>query len=103
MNALLALTYHVERKDVRAFLISALADEDPRVRQAAALAMAFSRLGAFAAPIENAAKIEKNDDIVALLGRASEVLSGGNLRILAGDYERIGSDSVRRVRFFGDQ
>jgi hypothetical protein len=102
LNAILALTYHVERKEVREFLLAALADEDNEIRQAAALAMAFSRLPAFSAPLETAAKAEQDAEVTALYGRAAEVLSGGNLRTLADDYDRIGHNRVRRVRYFGD-
>jgi hypothetical protein len=103
LNAVLALAYHVERKDVREFLIGALADEHGEVRQAAALAMAFSRSTAFAAPVGDAAKAEQDPAISALYARAGEVLAGGNLRILADDYRHIGRDRVRRVRYFGDE
>lgn len=101
LNAVLALAYHVERKDVREFLVGALADEDPELRQAAALAMAFSRLATFATALGDAAKTEQDASVSALYARAGLVLSGGNLRTLADDYERIGRDRVRRVRFFG--
>jgi hypothetical protein len=103
LNSVLALAYHVERKDVRELLVAALADEDPEVRQAAALAMAFSRLAVFAAPVGDAAKAEQDPMVSALYARAGEVLSGGNLRTLADDYKRIGRDRVRRVRYFGDE
>lgn len=103
LNAVLALAYHVERKEVREFLVGALADEDPEVRQAAALAMAFSRLAEFAAPLGDAAKTEQDAQVAALYARAGAVLSGENLGSLADDYERIGRDRVRRVRFFGGQ
>ena len=102
VNAVLALAYHVDREDVREFLVGALAGEDRIVRQAAALAMAFSRVGDFAAPVADAAKAEQDPAVAALYTRAGEVLAGGNLRTLAEDYERIGRDSVRRVRYFGD-
>lgn len=101
LNAVLALAYHVERKEVRELLVAALADEDPEVRQAAALAMAFSRLPVFAAPVGDAAKAEQDPLVSALYVRAGEVLSGANLRTLAEDYRRIGRDRIRRVRWFG--
>jgi hypothetical protein len=103
VNAVLALAYHVERKEVCEFLVGALADEDLELRQAAALAMAFSRLAAFTAPIGDAAKAEQDPLVSALYARAGTVLSGGNLSSLADDYKRIGRDRVRRVRYFGDE
>jgi hypothetical protein len=101
VSAVLALAYHVERKDVRELLAGALADADPQLRQAAALAMAFSRLADFAGPLAAAAKAEADAQVAALLARAAEVLSGGNLSSLADDFERVGGDRVRRVRYFG--
>lgn len=102
LNAVLALAYHPERKDVRELLGECLQDEDARVRQAAALAIAFARLSEFTAALTAAAEAEQDEQAAALQARALEVLAGGNLGKLALDYQRIGGDRVRRVRFFGD-
>lgn len=100
-SAVLAMAYHVERKEVREFLLSALSDADSRLRQAAALAMAFSRNTTFSTALAEAATKESDAQVAALFVRAGEVLAGGNLSSLADDFENVGGDRVRRVRYFG--
>ena len=102
LNAVLALGYHAERDEVREFLIASLRDGDAETRQAAGMAMAFSRIGSYREPLHSAREKESEQEVASLLARATTVLDGDNLRVLARDYERIGGDDVRRERFFGE-
>jgi len=101
LNAILALGHHADRPEVAAYLLEELDGKDAGRRQAAALAMAFSRLDAlYLEGVRGAQKGEKDPEVASLLARVATVLEGDNLRILSGDFRRVGEDQVPRVRYF---
>jgi hypothetical protein len=101
LNAYLALGYHAGRENVHEFLVEALKDEDPEVRQAAAMAMAFSRIGTYRQAIVDAREKEPSEEVRSLFDRSVAVLDGENLRVFTRDYRHIGGDDVPRARYLG--
>ncbi len=100
-NALLVLGLHATDKKAMAAIEEALVDSDARMRQAAALGLAFARSVDQAPRLRQALEVEKDSESLGVLERCIQVLEGGKLALIAADYARSGKDTIPRTRFFG--
>jgi len=101
VNALLALGFHHRDEDVDELLRQTLAEGDPRLAQAAAMAIAFARADGYEDALAAAKARLTDEDSQARLERVGQVLDGANLSALKDDFTKLAGDRIVRERYFG--
>jgi len=97
-NALVALGRAEPHDRIRAALSRALGDDDPRIRAAAACAVALSRDAELGEAVSEALGREEDRDARHALRGAETVLGGGEFADLAEVIGQVAEDRVRRAR-----
>ncbi|RMH05154.1 MAG: HEAT repeat domain-containing protein [Planctomycetota bacterium] len=101
VNALIALGSHLADEKAAEVVRAALAGDDPRLAQAAALGLALARAQEWRGEVEAARERQPDEEGKERLGRVLEVLAGANLRTVKEDFVQVAGDRIVRERWFG--
>ena len=71
------------------------------LRQAAACAMAASRDDRYVEVLGSAIETEVEAEVKQAMQRSAAVLAGGNLSLIAEDFQKLSQDQAPRPRIFG--